>query len=126
MGWKASYPYNLYLYKWRFRSFLSILIFNKAEANDQFSAVTNDVTMTSHGAADSDADDVDIDEGLYSRQLYVLGRRAMKKLAHADVLISGMNGLGAEIAKNIILGGVRSAKLNDLENVSIGDLVSKP
>ncbi len=105
----------MYLAKWRFRSFLSVLIFNKAEANDQFSAVTNDVTMTSHGAADSDADDVDIDEGLYSRQLYVLGRRAMKKLAHADVLI-----------KNIILGGVRSAKLHDLENVSIGDLVSKP
>ncbi len=116
----------MHLAKWRFRSFLSVLIFNKAEANEQFSAVTNDVTMTSHCAADSDADDVDIDEGLYSRQLYVLGRRAMKKLTHADVLISGMNGLGAEIAKNIILGGVRSAKLHDLENVSIGDLVSKP
>ncbi|KAH0629962.1 hypothetical protein JD844_012463 [Phrynosoma platyrhinos] len=47
----------------------------------------------------------EIDEGLYSRQLYVLGREAMQKMARADVLVSGMKGLGVEIAKNIILAG---------------------
>jgi len=48
----------------------------------------------------------------------------MKKMAHAKVLISGLNGLGAEVAKNIILGGVQSAKLHDLQAVTIADLSS--
>ena len=43
-----------------------------------------------------------IDEGLYSRQLYVMGHEAMKKMAVSNVLISGMKGLGAEVAKNVI------------------------
>lgn len=64
----------------------------------------------------------EIDESLYSRQLYVLGHEAMKKMAKSAVLISGMKGLGVEIAKNIILGGVKSVTLHDLENAAIGDL----
>ncbi|KAH7969257.1 ubiquitin-like modifier-activating enzyme 1 [Rhipicephalus sanguineus] len=55
----------------------------------------------------------DIDESLYSRQLYVLGRDAMLRMAQSDVLICGMGGLGVEIAKNIILGGVKSVTLHD-------------
>lgn len=39
----------------------------------------------------------EIDEGLYSRQLYVLGHDAMRKMGAANVLISGMKGLGIEI-----------------------------
>ncbi len=39
----------------------------------------------------------EIDEGLYSRQLYVLGHDAMRKMGVANVLISGMKGLGIEI-----------------------------
>jgi len=65
-----------------------------------------------------------IDEGLYSRQLYVLGHQAMKKMANSNVLISGLKGLGAEIAKNVILGGVKSVTLHDTENVAIADLSS--
>lgn len=38
-----------------------------------------------------------IDEGLYSRQLYVLGHEAMKKMANSNVLVVGMKGLGVEI-----------------------------
>ena len=38
-----------------------------------------------------------IDEGLYSRQLYVLGHEAMKKMSAANVLIIGCKGLGIEI-----------------------------
>jgi len=38
-----------------------------------------------------------IDEDLQSRQLAVYGKESMKKLAYAKVLISGLNGLGAEI-----------------------------
>lgn len=38
-----------------------------------------------------------IDESLYSRQLYVLGREAMQRMAASNVLIVGLKGLGAEI-----------------------------
>ncbi len=44
-------------------------------------------------------DGVEIDEGLYSRQLYVLGHDAMRKMGAANVLISGMKGLGIEIGE---------------------------
>lgn len=39
----------------------------------------------------------DIDEDLHSRQLAVYGRETMRKLFAANVLISGLQGLGAEI-----------------------------
>ena len=38
-----------------------------------------------------------VDEDLHSRQIAVYGRENMKKLAGANVLVSGINGLGAEI-----------------------------
>ncbi|XP_043934789.1 ubiquitin-like modifier-activating enzyme 1 isoform X2 [Protopterus annectens] len=66
-----------------------------------------------------------IDEGLYSRQLYVLGHEAMTKMAHSDVLISGMRGLGVEIAKNVALGGVRSVVIHDDQNAEWQDLSSQ-
>ena len=39
----------------------------------------------------------EIDEDLQSRQMAVYGREAMHSLKRADVLISGLNGLGAEV-----------------------------
>ena len=54
-----------------------------------------------------------IDENLYSRQIYVLGVDAMKKLASSSVLISGLGGLGVEIAKNVILAGVNNVTIHD-------------
>ena len=41
----------------------------------------------------------DIDESLYSRQLYVLGHEAMKRMGASNVLIAGLKGLGVEIGK---------------------------
>ena len=41
----------------------------------------------------------DIDDSLYSRQRYVLGDQAMKKMAHSSVFLSGLSGLGVEIGK---------------------------
>lgn len=38
-----------------------------------------------------------IDEGLYSRQLAVLGHAAMERMAKANVLIVNVGGLGVEI-----------------------------
>ncbi|KAI1892718.1 hypothetical protein AGOR_G00136430 [Albula goreensis] len=67
----------------------------------------------------------DIDEGLYSRQLYVLGHEAMRRMKTADVLISGMRGLGVEIAKNIILAGVKSVTVQDNSLTQWTDLSSQ-
>ncbi|CAA9999901.1 unnamed protein product [Nesidiocoris tenuis] len=66
-----------------------------------------------------------IDEGLYSRQLYVLGHDAMRRMASSDVLISGLGGLGVEVAKNVILGGVKSVTLHDDKAVTPMDLSSQ-
>ncbi|KAJ4816933.1 ubiquitin-activating enzyme 1 [Rhynchospora pubera] len=65
-----------------------------------------------------------IDEDLHSRQLAVYGRETMRRLFASNVLISGLNGLGAEIAKNLVLAGVKSVTLHDVEKVEIQDLSS--
>ncbi|XP_020484654.2 ubiquitin-like modifier-activating enzyme 1 isoform X1 [Labrus bergylta] len=67
----------------------------------------------------------DIDEGLYSRQLYVLGPEAMRRMGTADVLIAGMRGLGVEIAKNVILSGVKSVTIQDEGQTVWSDLSSQ-
>jgi ubiquitin-activating enzyme E1 len=68
---------------------------------------------------------MNIDENLYSRQLYVLGHEAMYKMQNSNILILGMGGLGAEIAKNIVLAGVKSVTIFDKQNVSYDDLSSQ-
>jgi ubiquitin-activating enzyme E1 len=66
-----------------------------------------------------------IDESLYSRQIYVLGVEAMQKMQNSDILISGLGGVGIEIAKNVILGGVKSVTLHDQDVCTIKDLSSQ-
>ncbi|KAF7860388.1 hypothetical protein EAF04_008514 [Stromatinia cepivora] len=67
----------------------------------------------------------EIDESLYSRQLYVLGHEAMKRMGASNVLIVGLKGLGVEIAKNIALAGVKSLTLYDPAPAVIADLSSQ-
>ncbi|PYH90261.1 ubiquitin-activating enzyme E1 [Aspergillus ellipticus CBS 707.79] len=67
----------------------------------------------------------EIDESLYSRQLYVLGHEAMKRMGSSNVLVAGLKGLGVEIAKNIALAGVKSLTLYDPAPVAISDLSSQ-
>jgi len=67
----------------------------------------------------------EIDESLYSRQLYVLGHEAMKRMSASNVLIVGLKGLGVEIAKNIALAGVKSLTLYDPAPAHISDLSSQ-
>ncbi|KAG8967631.1 hypothetical protein FRC03_009660 [Tulasnella sp. 419] len=78
--------------------------------------------MTDKEAGSMDVDEVAIDEGLYSRQLYVLGHEAMRRMAASNVLIIGAKGLGTEIAKNVVLAGVKSVTIFDPEPVEIKDL----
>ncbi|SGZ58308.1 CIC11C00000005903 [Sungouiella intermedia] len=72
--------------------------------------------------SDMQIDSPTIDESLYSRQLYVLGKEAMLKMQNANVLIIGLNGLGNEIAKNVALAGVKSLSLYDPLPVELRDL----
>ena len=82
--------------------------------------------MAQNGSTNqSNADANSIDEGLYSRQLYVLGHEAMRRMATAEVLICGARGLGLEVAKNIILGGVKSVTIHDTDVCEIKDLSSQ-
>ncbi len=74
---------------------------------------------------DSAAGSAEIDESLYSRQLYVLGHEAMKRMGASNVLIVGLKGLGVEIAKNVALAGVKSLTLYDPTPVAIADLSSQ-
>lgn len=47
-----------------------------------------------------------------------------KKLSRSRILVSGINGLGAEIVKNLILSGVRRVTLHDTKLTSAADLGS--
>ncbi|KAK2816994.1 hypothetical protein Q5P01_025185 [Channa striata] len=70
------------------------------------------------------ADSMEIDDSLYSRQRYVLGDSAMHQMAQSSVFLSGMGGMGIEIAKNIVLAGVKAVTLHDTKQCEIWDLGS--
>ncbi|XP_056135964.1 ubiquitin-like modifier-activating enzyme 6 [Lampris incognitus] len=70
------------------------------------------------------ADSMEIDDSLYSRQRYVLGDSAMQQMAQSSVFLSGLGGLGIEIAKNIVLAGVKAVTLHDTKQCETGDLGS--
>lgn len=46
----------------------------------------------------------------------------MRRMQSSNVLISGMRGLGIEIAKNVVLGGVKSVTIHDTGNAAWSDL----
>ncbi|EDW84987.1 uncharacterized protein Dwil_GK12842 [Drosophila willistoni] len=62
---------------------------------------------------------------LYDRQIRLWGLESQKRLRTAKILISGLNGLGAEITKNIILSGVSLVKLHDDKLVTEEDFSSQ-
>jgi len=78
---------------------------------------------SSHGIVHKNT--VDIDESLYSRQLYVLGHEGQRRMAGSSVLLMGLSGAGVETAKNIILAGVKSLALFDPQPSSFMDLASQ-
>ena len=63
-----------------------------------------------------------IDNNLYSRQIKTYGIETMSKLQNLKVLIIGMRGTGIEIAKNLILSGVKQVKIYDENICQIRDL----
>lgn len=55
----------------------------------------------------------EVDEKLYSRQLYVMGHEAQRKMMASRALVVGCSGLGVEVAKNCILAGLKALVLAD-------------
>jgi len=64
----------------------------------------------------------EVDEKLYSRQLYVMGHEAQRRMMASHALLFGLSGVGAEIAKNCILAGISSMTLCDPSPVTSYDL----
>lgn len=72
-----------------------------------------DVELTDHEAE------------LYDRQIRLWGLESQKRLRAAKVLLIGLNGFGAEIAKNVILAGVKAVTFLDHRNVTAEDKCSQ-
>lgn len=60
----------------------------------------------------------------FSRLIGAIGKEALLRMHQSKVFISGVKGIGIEIAKNLALMGVRSLTLHDPEPVGIADLSS--
>ncbi len=69
--------------------------------------------------------EVQIDQDLYSRQIFALGLDTLQALAKMNVLLVGLGGLGIEVAKNLVLAGPRSVTLFDSETATWNDLSSQ-
>jgi len=94
-------------------------------------ATTTTLTTTTLTTTTMDGGDDDsmmmmmIDEDLHSRQLAVYGRESMRKLQNSRVLIVHAKGLGCEIAKNVILAGVRGVTIADDGRCATDDLAAQ-
>ena len=67
---------------------------NNANGSDSVTGEGEEDALT---MALGDANPAEIDEDLHSRQLAVYGRDTMRRLFASNVLVSGLQGLGAEI-----------------------------
>ncbi|NXS78071.1 UBA1 enzyme, partial [Erpornis zantholeuca] len=68
---------------------------------------------------------VGVPQGGFGVPRYVLGHEAMKRMQTSNVLVSGLRGLGVEVAKNLVLGGVKSVTLHDPDPATWSDLASQ-
>ncbi|KAK5211795.1 E1 ubiquitin-activating protein aos1 [Exophiala xenobiotica] len=59
---------------------------------------------------------------LYDRQIRLWGMQVQEKLRQANLLLIGIRGLGAEIAKNLVLAGIGTLTILDHEMVAEEDL----
>ena len=69
--------------------------------------------MDSEPPAAAAASGAAVDEKLYSRQLYVMGHEAQRRMMASRAVLVGVSGLGAEVAKNIVLAGIAGVTLVD-------------
>jgi len=62
---------------------------------------------------------------LYDRQIRLWGLDAQKRLRASRVCILGVGGLGCEVAKNLVLSGIKSLKMVDSAQVNDEDATSQ-
>lgn len=67
----------------------------------------------------------DEEAAIYDRQLRIWGIEAQTRMRASRVLLIGMGGLAAEIAKNVVLTGVGGLTLLDTVDTSLLDLASQ-
>eukprot|EP00008_Paramoeba_atlantica_P004572 CAMPEP_0201488738 /NCGR_PEP_ID=MMETSP0151_2-20130828/19350_1 /ASSEMBLY_ACC=CAM_ASM_000257 /TAXON_ID=200890 /ORGANISM="Paramoeba atlantica, Strain 621/1 / CCAP 1560/9" /LENGTH=1033 /DNA_ID=CAMNT_0047874091 /DNA_START=110 /DNA_END=3211 /DNA_ORIENTATION=+ len=63
-------------------------------------------------------------ESEYSRLIHAVGKDTLLKMKNYRILLLGLKGLGIEVAKNLLLTGVKSLCIADDAPVSIADLSS--
>mmetsp|Transcript_1680 Transcript_1680/g.3589 ORF Transcript_1680/g.3589 Transcript_1680/m.3589 type:complete len:1058 (-) Transcript_1680:364-3537(-) len=78
--------------------------------------------MASETSSSEPPPSTEVDEKLYSRQLYVMGHEAQRRMMASRAVLIGASGLGVEVAKNIILAGISSVTLCDPEVPNSFDL----
>ena len=64
-------------------------------------------------------------ENKYSKQMYIYDEIYQNRINNTKIFISGLGGLGLEIAKNLILSGVKCVMLHDICDTTIYDLSSQ-
>ncbi|XP_035211595.1 SUMO-activating enzyme subunit 1-like, partial [Stegodyphus dumicola] len=62
---------------------------------------------------------------LYDRQIRLWGMDCQKRLRAAKVLVIGLNGLGAEVVKNLTLSGVKSITIVDDAKIKPSDFCAQ-
>uniref|UniRef100_A0A914ZSK9 Replication factor C subunit 1 n=1 Tax=Parascaris univalens TaxID=6257 RepID=A0A914ZSK9_PARUN len=60
----------------------------------------------------------DEEKAVYDRQIRLWGLEAQNRLRNSSVLIAGLSGCGAEVAKNLMLAGLKSITLLDHRKVT--------
>uniref|UniRef100_A0A914RTN8 THIF-type NAD/FAD binding fold domain-containing protein n=1 Tax=Parascaris equorum TaxID=6256 RepID=A0A914RTN8_PAREQ len=60
----------------------------------------------------------DEEKAVYDRQIRLWGLEAQNRLRNSSVLIAGLSGCGAEVAKNLMLAGLKSITLLDHRKAS--------
>ncbi|GAB0094999.1 SUMO-activating enzyme subunit 1 [Sergentomyia squamirostris] len=82
--------------------------------------------MSEMGVKNTNSTEFTVEEAeLYDRQIRLWGLESQKRIRTSRILLCGINGLGAEISKNIILAGVKSVTFLDHKVVSEADRCSQ-
>lgn len=79
-------------------------------------------TTTTASTPAAPMETAEVDEKLYSRQLYVMGHEAQRRMMASTVLLIGCSGLGVEIGKNCVLAGIHSLIIYDPNPATYYDL----
>ncbi|VDN38944.1 unnamed protein product [Gongylonema pulchrum] len=70
------------------------------------------------GASQASSTITEDEKEVYDRQIRLWGLEAQNRLRNSTVLIAGLSGCGGEVAKNLVLAGLKSLTLLDSHNVS--------